>query len=304
MCMIEIVRVPCLKNTRDKRSLIKIKILRWQIFYQRVKRFNRGVWQLFYRFADRSQSQVKMIKLYLLRARYVKSTRRNRNSVNNFYWNHIFQRRCRVIYYCQRKLLSIPRDTAAGRSADSLSRDRLFEKPPFVYQAMYSKFDTWHSTNWLGYRIGRSYFSCYRIARAQFTSFTVAEIGGVDLGAVARLKSRLRLLSYSPHHKCFMSGETLTSGLRVMSGSATWEDRPIQTTARIGVAHVGYEILSNTHSVRVNPGKACLRNFRFSANNVVPQNRSNYSFKFDRRTHVCASVRRMKFEYLKTIVLR
>jgi len=32
---------------------------------------------------------VNIIKLCLLRARYVKSTRRNRNSVNNFYWGYI-----------------------------------------------------------------------------------------------------------------------------------------------------------------------------------------------------------------------
>lgn len=55
------------------------------------------------------------------------------------------------------------------RSADSLSRDRLSEK---VDPTPGSKFDTCHSTNRLGYRIERSYFSRYRCFRARPTRFT------------------------------------------------------------------------------------------------------------------------------------
>jgi len=75
------------------------------------------------------------------------------------------------------RYISIPRDTAA----DSLSRDRLSENADHIPG---SKFDTTgiHTTKSLEYHIGRSYFSRYRTFRARFTSFTVAEIGGIDLG--------------------------------------------------------------------------------------------------------------------------
>lgn len=86
---------------------------------------------------------MEIIKLYLLRARYVKSTRREIEITLIIFIGVIFQCRCHALYTiangnsCQCHAIQ-------RRSADSLSSDRLSENSDRIPG---SKFDTWHPTN-------------------------------------------------------------------------------------------------------------------------------------------------------------
>lgn len=247
---------------------------------------------------------MRIIKLYLLRARCVKGTRRNQQIALIIFIGVIFRRRDASL---SRHVL-LATETLVNTTWYSGGRPTVC--PAIVYpknagRIPDSKFDTWHPTNWLGYRIV-FYFSCYRTPRARFTS-------SVHAGRNRRrwshaVKSGL-LLSCPPFPiprviNVSWAGDSRGWTTCMVSGPRHGEtDR--YKRLRKPAAHGGYEILSNTHSVPGKPRRSfCPRNFRFSTNNAEPQNRSSYSFKFDMRTYVRTSALQMKFEYLKTIALR
>lgn len=208
----------------------------------------------------------------------------------------IFQCRCRVIYIiangnsCQYHVIQ-------RRSADSLSSDRLSENSDRIRG---SKFDTWHPTNWLGYRIGRSYFSRYRMFTCDLHPSQWPRINGVDLvrwrGEIGGFFSSRILRSINVSWAGDSRGRTACN-----VKSATGGDRLIQTTTKTVGARGGYEILSNTYSVPGKPRRRSPEEFLIFREQCAGRKTDRVMALNLIRAPVYAGVLQMKFEYLKTI---
>lgn len=139
----------------------------------------------------------------------------------------------RYMYYCQWTETLVNTTWYSGGRSTVCPVDRLSENADRIPG---SKFDTWHPTNWLGYRIGRSYFSRYRTPTCDLHPSAVAKIGGVDLRAVTR--GEIAGFFSSPIlHIINVSWAGDSRGRAACNvRSATRGDRPIQTTTKTGGA--------------------------------------------------------------------